>query len=273
MANWKKPLFAGLIVMAIAFGLYQFNLVKQSPSKLNLTNVGAFHVLKPNLQYGLALDTFFVSKDTIQNNQFLADILLQHKVDYLAIDELAKNSKDVFDVRNLRANKPYLVLAKDTSQSADFFIYEPSVFSYVVYDLKNKTTKEVKRAGVVESSLWNTMTDNGLSYELAAKMEDALAWSIDFHHIQKGDRFKLIFEQQYIEGEKVGIGAVQAAYYKNYDNEYYAIYFENEKHHGFYDLEARPMKKAFLKSPVKYLCCCRWCGHQSQQNQRKWQFC
>ncbi|MEM9823184.1 MAG: peptidoglycan DD-metalloendopeptidase family protein [Bacteroidota bacterium] len=261
LANWKKPFFTGSIILALAFGLYQFSALKQSPTKVNLADIGAFKVTQPNLKYGFALDTFFVSRDTIQNNQFLADILLQHKVDYLTIDELAKNSKEVFDVRNLRANKPSVILSRDSSQAADYFVYEPSVFGYVVYDLNHKTVKEVKHeinseieqaSGVVATSLWNTMTDNGLSYELAAKMEDALAWSIDFHHIQKGDRFKLIFEQQYIDDQKVGIGAIQAAYYKNYDNEYYAIYFENEKHSGFYDLEARPMKKAFLKSPVKY---------------------
>jgi len=96
------------------------------------------------------------------------------------------------------------------------------------------------------------MVDNGLSYELTSKMEDALAWSVDFHYIQKDDRFKLIYERHYIEGKPVGVGEIKGAYYKNYDNEYYAFYFENDKHSGFYDLEARPMKKAFLKSPVKY---------------------
>ncbi|MEM8907674.1 MAG: peptidoglycan DD-metalloendopeptidase family protein [Bacteroidota bacterium] len=251
------------MVLAIAVSYYwsTYSLNKQMTSRVNLSALGAFPVQVPTIKYGFALDTFFVHEGQIQTNQFLSDILLQHKVDYLAIDELARNAKDVFDVRNLRANKPYTILSRDTSQSADYFIYEPSVFGYVVYNLKERSAKKVehpisieveKSAGLIESSLWNTMTDNGMSYELAAKMEDALAWSIDFHHIQKGDRFKLIYEQQYIDGQKVGIGEIHAAYYKNFDNEYYAIYFENDKHNGFYDLEARPMKKAFLKSPVKY---------------------
>lgn len=250
-----------LLTVLVSYFWSTYSTSKNMTSKVNLTTIGAFPVQIPTFKYGFALDTFMVSEDVIQSNQFLADILLKHNVDYLTIDELAKSTKEVFDVRNLRALKPYTILSKDTSRAADYFIYEPSVFYYVVYDLKNRTAKKVERpistkvenaSGVIESSLWNTMTDNGLSYELAAKMEDALAWSIDFHHIQKNDRFKLVYEQQYIDGEKVGIGAVKAAYYKNYDNEYYAIAFENERHNGFYDLEARPMEKAFLKAPVKY---------------------
>jgi murein DD-endopeptidase MepM/ murein hydrolase activator NlpD len=83
-------------------------------------------------------------------------------------------------------------------------------------------------------------------------MENALAWSIDFHHILKGDAYKLIFERQYIDGEAVGIGKLLGAYFKNYGNEYYSIYFENPSYEGYYDEEGRPMKKAFLKAPVRY---------------------
>ena len=62
------------------------------------------------------------------------------------------------------------------------------------------------------------MVDNELSYELASRLEDVFGWSIDFHHIQNGDRFKVIYEQQYIEGEPVGVGEIIAGYYKNYNN-------------------------------------------------------
>ena len=43
-----------------------------------------------------------------------------------------------------------------------------------------------------------------------------------------------------------------ALIFKNYDNEYYGIYYENGKIKGYYDEEGRPMKSPFLKSPVKY---------------------
>ncbi len=251
----------GLAIIGFSIILLNLDSKLRIGSKTQLQQLASFPIPPPTIQYGFLLDTFQVSRDTIQDKEFLADILLRHKVSFSDIDELARATKDSFDVRGLRADRPYTILATDTSQAAQYFIYEPSVFSYVIFDLQNKTANKIERpvstsvktgAGIIQSSLWNAMTDNGMSFELAASMEDALAWSIDFHHIQKEDRFKLVYEERSIDGQPVGIGKILGAYYKNVDNEYYAIHFENEKHAGYYDLEARSMEKAFLKAPVKY---------------------
>jgi len=225
-------------------------------------SLGAFPVVEPTLEYGFALDTFQVIRGKVENGDVIGDLLQEFRLEYPSIQQLVSNSKEVFDVREFRIGKPYTVLTKDSTRQADYFIYEPNVYEYIVFSLKDSLwarryehpiQTEVQTAGgAIESSLWNAMVENGLSYEIASRMEDALQWSIDFHHLQKGDQFKLMFDQNYIEGEKVGIGQLHAAYYKNYDNEYYAIYFEDCEHPGYYDLEGRPMKKSFLKSPVKY---------------------
>ncbi len=264
----KKRFLYGSIILAailVGFGLSQTSFLTNTTASLQDTKqikLGSLPIVQPTIKYGFVLDTLNVTEANIEANQFLADILLKHKIDYVTIDQIAKNSKDIYDVTKLRAGKPFMVINQDTTTAADYFIYEPNVYRYVIYNLKNpsdikvverEVETEVKTAsGTVETSLWNTMVDNGLSYELTAKMEDALAWSIDFYHIAKGDQFKLIYDQEYIDGQKVGIGKVYAAYYKNFENEYYAIHFENEKHQGFFDEKGRPMKKAFLKSPVRF---------------------
>ncbi len=218
-------------------------------------------VAVPTLKYGFALDTFHVTVDTIADNQFLSEILLPHKVKYADIDQLARNVKDTFAVTKLRAFKPYTILSKDTSQSADYFIYEPDVYSYVVYDLKKLeatthqrkvTTVRKESAGIIESNLWNAMVDNGLSIELIDRMEGIFQWSLDFHHIQPGDRFKVMYDERLIDGKTVGVGKIHGGYFKNYDNEYYGIYHENGKFKGYYDENAAPMKSPFLKAPIKF---------------------
>lgn len=224
--------------------------------------LGAFPVDIPTMKYGFAIDTFHMTEGMIESGTFLGDILHAHKVDFQTIDQLVRNAEDVFDVRKFREGRPFAVLATDTSQTADYFIYEPSVFEYIVFHLKDDLkVKKVKRevisetktaAGRLESTLWKAMTDNGMSFELADKMEDALQWSIDFHHLQKNDEFKLVYEEKYIDGEVVGVGMVKAAYYKTENNEYYSMFYEGEKEDGYYDLKGRPMKSTFLKSPVKF---------------------
>ncbi|HQU58195.1 MAG: peptidoglycan DD-metalloendopeptidase family protein [Phaeodactylibacter sp.] len=224
--------------------------------------LGAFPITVPTIKYGFAIDTFQVFEKTIQSGQFLGDILIQQNMDYPSIEQLVRNASDVFDVRQFRVGNPFTILTKDSTQTADYLIYEPNVYEYIVFHLKGdlkaerikrEVTSEVKSAaGALETSLWNAIVGQGLSYDLADKMEDALQWSIDFHHLQKGDEFKLVYDQNFIEGEPVGIGSVHAAYYKTGENEYHAIYFDNGKESGYYDLEGRPMKRGFLKAPVKF---------------------
>lgn len=253
---WKITIFLAFS-LTLAITIDQFS-IANSEAKMPIAEEVP---PAPNYKFGFMVDTFTVTNDIIQSNQFLSDILVPHKVDLAKIDRIAKNAKDVFDVRSLRANKPFTILNSDTSTTADYFIYQPNAYRYVVYDLKKETTevvehkvekKETAASGIVESSLWNAMVDNGMSFELTSRMEDALAWSVDFHHIKKGDRFKLVYEEDIIDGKIVGIGDVKAAYYATSGNEYFAIYFENEKHRGYYDLEGRTMEGAFLKAPVKY---------------------
>lgn len=224
--------------------------------------LGAFPVVEPTLRFGFALDTLKALEGTIQSGDFLGNLLHRYGMDYTSIETLVERSKGQFDVKDIRQGKTYMVLAKDDLEHADYLVYEPSVYEYIVFHLKGdlraervkrEVTTQIRTAGgVIESSLWDAMVENGMSYEITSKMEDALQWSIDFHHIQKGDEFKLVFDEDYIKGEPVGVGKVHAAYYKTGEKEYYAIYFQDTEHKGYYDLEGRPMNKGFLKAPVKF---------------------
>ncbi len=233
-------------------------------SETEAVQLSSFPVHIPTMKYGFAIDTFQVFEGKIKSGQFLADLLLAQQVDYPSIEQIVANCKDVFKVNELRVGNPYTILTKDSTARADYLIYEPSIYEYVVFHLqddlkveriKRPVTTEVKSAaGEIESSLWQAMTDAGMSFELADKMEDALQWAVDFHHLQKGDQFRLVYDQNFVEDQFAGVGKVYAATYKNANKEFYAIYYESEdgKIKGYYDREGRPMKSAFLKAPVKY---------------------
>ncbi|MEZ5043539.1 MAG: peptidoglycan DD-metalloendopeptidase family protein [Saprospiraceae bacterium] len=264
-STWFLPLTLTSTVIISSLSLFLLFFNGRNPAEipsLSFEDLGALPTVVPTMKYGFVIDTFQVFEDEIRSGAFLGDILQKQQVPYADVDRLVRNAKDVFDVRHFKAGNRFTILTKDSTQRADYFIYEPNVYEYIVFHLKDSMLVErVKRevvsetktaSGFVQSSLWKTMTSQGLSFELTDKMEDALQWSIDFHHLQKGDEFKLVYDQNYIEGEEVGVGKVYAAYYKNAGkNEYYAIYFENDKDKGYYDLNGKPMKTSFLKAPVK----------------------
>ncbi|MGB0881954.1 MAG: peptidoglycan DD-metalloendopeptidase family protein [Vicingaceae bacterium] len=220
-------------------------------------------VYQPNMEYGLNLDSFIVHKNAIKPNEFLANILLKHHVPYPEIDNLAKGSKKVFDVRRMASGKNYTVLCKkDSIEKAQYFIYEANAIDYIVYDIsdslviykgKRKVTTKINTAsGKIKSSLYQTLDDAGVSTVLAIEMADVYAWTIDFYRIQKGDWFKVVYEEKFVDGKSIGVGRVLAANFNHYDKDFFACYFVQDSIGDYFDAEANSLRRAFLKSPLKF---------------------
>jgi len=215
-----------------------------------------------NLKYGIDLDTFQVESDVVKQNQNLAKILLAYNVPYSVIDAVAKKSKPVFDVRKIRAGNPYCVIKEnDAEAAARYFVYEQDPINYVVYNLAdinvylgNKTVETTikETSGVIEGSLCKTFSRLGLDYEMVEMLADIYAWTIDFHHLQKGDRFKIIYEQEEVDGSPIGLGRILAADFTHRDKDYLAFYFEQNGRGRYYDENGNSVQKAFLKAPLKY---------------------
>jgi len=215
------------------------------------------------VEIGIAADSLLLYEGTIKKNQNLSEILLKFNVSYSEIDEMAKKSKEVFDVRKFMVGKDYFVFYSDDSlQKARHFIYELDPANYVVYTIGDsigiyRERKEVEvriqtASGVINSSLWQTLIDNHINLNIPLELAEIYAWAIDFYRIQKGDKFRVIYEEKYVDEQSVGIGKVIAAYFNHYGEDYYAIYFEQGDASDYFDENSKSLRKAFLKAPLKY---------------------
>lgn len=250
-----KNIMLGLLVLLSGYLIY--DALPQNNDEIQL---GALPIVEPNLKYGMVLDTFITKEDVIGENEFIADIFLANNVSYNKMTSVLTAGKDIFDVRSLRAGKPYTFLYKDTTTTPDFFVYDASPYKYYLFDLQDDKIEEVKKpieyrmrhaSGTIESSLWNAFVDNGMNPQVAVKMEDAFGYSLSLYHLMKGDRFKLVYEEELIDGELVGIGKLHAAVLENSNKTFYAFSYESKEYEGYFDEEARTMKKQFLRSPLE----------------------
>lgn len=249
---------ATVTVLTIVLFIFSFDSLL---TKKQVAHIEPPVIPQPEEKFGFPVEEYSFYTSTIKPNQFLGNILYWEGISYQQIDELARKAQDVFDVRRIRAGFNYTLVRKDSCGDLQSFVYEPNPFSYVVYDFSDSVhvytddrefeTRIETAYGRVETSLWNSMIENGLSISLIDKMEDALAWSVDFYHAQKGDEYKLMYERKYIEGKSVSIGQLIGAYYLN-NEAHYAIYWDSEHYSGYYDQFGNPTKKAFLKAPVKF---------------------
>jgi murein DD-endopeptidase MepM/ murein hydrolase activator NlpD len=219
--------------------------------------------LPPVLRYGLPVDSFLIADGTVRPNQHLSHILNDYGVGMGIIDQIARQSQEVFDVRKIRRGNNYFIFqTPDSMAQARYFIYENSATDYYVFELFDslkvyrgekeiETTRRIGH-GEIQSSLWNTMKDNGLDPMLALRLSDIFAWSIDFYAIQKGDRFRVIYDELFVDSTSIGIGEIYAIQFDHIGKENYAFRFSQDDRFDYFDEEGQSLRKAFLKSPLEF---------------------
>lgn len=210
--------------------------------------------------FGIPLTGLNLCTGEVKPNQNLSEILNDYGITWPQIAEAAEKSKEVFDVRKIRAGADYCII--HASDSLEYFVYEIDPVNYVVFDFSDsiaiyKGVKPVETfrktaSGIVTSSLYKTLDENDMPWELAIKMSEIYAWAIDFYRLQKGDRFRIIYEERYVDGKYVGLGKVHAAQFQHFGGDFYAIPFVQDSVEEYFDEAGNSLRKAFLKAPVKY---------------------
>lgn len=216
-------------------------------------------------EFGIPVDSFAIIDSTIRRNEFLATILQQYDTNPQTIALLARKSKDIFDIRNLKAGNPYTIFCtKDSLKKACYFVYQPNPIDYIVYDMRDSisiykgkrqvVTQTKEASGVINHSLFEALNASQADPALAMKLAKIYAWDIDFYSIHKGDWFKVVYDQQYVKDKPVGIGRIKTAVFNHDGKEFYAFHFQSDSTDtdGYYDEQARSLRKAFLKAPLKF---------------------
>lgn len=105
--------------------------------------------------------------------------------------------------------------------------------------------------GQVEGSLEGSIRRAGGPQSLAYRMAGILQWDLDFtKDLKRGDRFEVLYEEILLEGEPHDIGQVLAVVFDNRGRLHEAYRFGDSG--VYYDGEGRPLKKMFLRSPLRY---------------------
>ena len=117
-------------------------------------------------------------------------------------------------------------------------------------DVKQVETLYDFAQGEISSSFWNAGTEAGLNDNQIMRLAGIFEWDIDFgQEIREGDRFNVVFEKRYIDGEFIGFGDIVAAEFINQGDMFQAIKYEDG---NFYTPEGRSMRKSFLRAPIKF---------------------
>ncbi len=213
--------------------------------------------------YGIVIDSLVLTEYVVQKNEFLADILLRHGINYNQIDYIARRTQDTFDVRKIIAGNSYSVIkTKDSLPQTLYFAYGISASKYVLYNFNDSV--EVSRGrksiisktdtitGVIESSLWNAIVAQQADPNLANELSEIYAWTVDFFGLRKGDSFKIIYNKQFVEDKYVSLGRVDATLFFHGGDSLYAFYFQQNGKGDYFDENGNSLQRTFLKAPLRY---------------------
>jgi murein DD-endopeptidase MepM/ murein hydrolase activator NlpD len=218
---------------------------------------------RPQLEYGINVDTLQIYHDTVKKGQSLSVILNEWSIGSGIIDLLVKRSEEVFDVKKIRAGKPYAIIyPSDTSRQALYMIYEETYSSYVVFVLTDSVhvhygQKDIKinikkTSGVITSSLWDAIEASEAGIDLALLLSDIYAWNIDFYGLQKDDWFKAIYEEISVDNRVIATGKVLASVFFNNGKEFNAFWYLQDTLGEYFDENGQSLRRAFLKAPLKF---------------------
>lgn len=110
------------------------------------------------------------------------------------------------------------------------------------------------KSGEIKSSLFAATDAVNLPDTIAMQMADMFSTEVDFHQdLRKGDRFTVVYESFYNNGDLIKTGRILAAEFVNQGQTYRAVYFQDKLGHGgYYTPDGKSLRKAFLRSPLEF---------------------
>ncbi len=252
-----RLLLSAFCIFAVSCGSDDKNVTDASVEK---EEHGPFHEL------GFCTDSMAVVSGTVKPGQFFSTLLGNLGMSAKDAYDLTMACDTVFDVRKLRVGNSYQAYFSSpdsTAKTLEYLVYERDRESQIVFSCRPPYGAKVHQKEIVieseyadvtiTSSLWNAMIDAGVSPLLIADISDIYAWSIDFFAVQKGDRFKVLYEQKVCDGEVIAIDTVRYAEF-SHGGSVLPMVMYNQKDGGniWWNEKGESMRKAFLKAPLQY---------------------
>ncbi len=137
----------------------------------------------------------------------------------------------------------------------DSFAFVTTGDSYVFTASTRKPDIQIAQSSAfITQSLYTAGIDARLDDRLIMELVDIFGWDIDFAlDIRKGDHFKVVYEEKFLDGEKIGNGSIIAAEFVNQGESFKAVRYVNSRGNaGYYTPEGKSMRKEFLRAPLDF---------------------
>jgi murein DD-endopeptidase MepM/ murein hydrolase activator NlpD len=178
------------------------------------------------------------------------------------VHDLVRTARPIYDLARLSVGNAF-----DVTVGAEGLL----AFSYVIDELrtlrvhrngdgleaqlltKSYETRTESAAGVITSSLFGAVEETGEEPQLALDLAQIFEWDVDFNtELQRGDSFRVVVEKMYLDGTFARYGPILSAELQRGPRAIRAVRFEGTGRAEYYTPEGVPLRKTFLRSPLKF---------------------
>lgn len=221
-------------------------------------------IVLPATEQSTPVSTTFWRNERVQRGDTVAELLRRLNVDDAAASDYLRKNKAAEGMRQLSAGKEIqaetdangaLLALRYLNNDAEQVVIEKVGKGFKTRTLPAQTEQRVLiRTGEIKTNLFAATDEVGLPDPAANQLADIFGGDIDFHRdLRKGDKFTVIYEMTYINGEATRTGRILAAEFINNNHPYRAVYFQTTNDTGdYYSPEGKSMHKAFLRSPIEF---------------------
>ena len=217
---------------------------------------GESHVL------GFDPDSLRCTDGKVKSGQFFSTLLGSLGMTAQQAYNLTQVCDTLFDVRTLRVGNTYKAYFSPEN-TLEYLVYDRDRMHQIVFDCtepydlwiyEKPVVRNEKYADVtINSSLWNDMLAADVSPLLILSLSDIYAWTVDFFGLQKGDRFRVLYQETVCDGDVIAVDTVRYAVFSHSGQDFPAIMYDQQDGGNlWWNEKGESMRKAFLKAPLKF---------------------
>ena len=262
LANWRRPLIiiaAAVILIeisALAFIIHRRHAAENALTQEKVLATRDAQVIASKREVRLTRE--------LPPRTTFSDFLSEQGLEANTIQKMVDDIRPVYNLGKVRAgNQVSLISSEQDGLKEIGYEIDPEHTLWIRkqspgFDARVTVipfvTKVAHLSGTVHSSLFNAVEDQGEQDQLALNFADIFAWDFDFNtDTQTGDRFEVIVEKKFLNGQLATYGKILAAEYDSGKQSYQAVLFRDPSGQpAYYAPDGKAVKKAFLRSPLRF---------------------
>lgn len=248
-----------LLGVVTAFGIMP-QTASLSASQFSVTE----HIELPASTAQVTQPSVFWRNDRVQRGDTLGELLRRVNVQDLVADKFLRRASSARSFRQLSVGRTFqaetdgannLLALRYTDNDGNQVQVLKDGASFSVTEQVVETERRVfVQTGQIASSLYAATDEAGLPDSIANQMVEVFGGDIDFHRdLRRDDKFSVIYDMNYVNGESTRNGRILAAEFVNHGRTFRAFFFQNSQHSGdYFSPDGKSMRKAFLRSPIEF---------------------